>query len=98
MRKFEWDERKAKSNIIRHGISFDEAKLIFLDPDHITNIDNRFEYHEERWYTIGIVRNTCLLLYVAHTILDSDTEVIRIISARRVNRKERKRYDNRKSY
>lgn len=93
-RIFEWDATKAESNYRKHGIQFSEAARVFDDPFAITEQD-RIENGELRWQTIGAVAG-CLMLLVAHTIRldDSDTEIIRIISARKLERKERKRYEH----
>jgi len=93
-RYFEWDDKKAKSNFRKHGIRFEEAALVFDDPLAVSEQD-RIENGEQRWQTIGTAGG-CLLLLVAHTMRfeDSDTEVVRIVSARRVARKERKRYEH----
>jgi uncharacterized protein len=94
MIRFEWDNVKAHSNRRKHGISFDIAKHIFDDPDALMNQD-RIEGGEGRWQTIGTV-DGILLLLVAHTIEaeeDNSEETIRIISARRADRKERERYE-----
>ena len=89
---FEWDEAKAKTNERRHGVRFDDAILVFADPFAITEQD-RIEGGELRWQTIGLAGGVVLLL-VAHTVRDEDEdEIIRIISARKAARKERKRYD-----
>jgi uncharacterized DUF497 family protein len=96
MLEFEWDAEKARANLARHGISFDVAKLVFLDPYHISERDQRFDYGEERWQTTGAVENTYLMLFVVHTNRGGDAETIRIISARRANPRERRRYGNRK--
>jgi len=94
-REFEWDEKKAKENYRKHGIHFAEAAKAFSDPYHITEVDP----HEDgdRYRTIG-KGDGYLLAFVVHTIIDEDTEteIIRIISARRANPKERRRYGNRK--
>lgn len=51
--QFEWDERKNRRNLIKHGISFETASLVFDDP-HAIGIPDRIEEHgEERWKTIG---------------------------------------------
>jgi len=94
-RRFEWDERKASGNLQKHGVTFAEAALVFKDPFSIL-IQDRIEDGEERWQTIGQSRNDLLLL-VAHTLRfeNEDTEVIRIISARRLNKHERQRYEHR---
>lgn len=92
---FEWDDNKAKINHLKHGISFEEAVLVFEDPFAVSDQD-RVENGEQRWQTIGMAGG-CLLLLVAHTVRleDESIEVIRIISARRVDRKERRRYEHR---
>lgn len=92
-RYFEWDERKADFNYRKHGIRFEEAALAFDDPFAISQQD-RIEDGEQRWQTIGMVGD-CLLLLLAHTVRlkDGGIEVVRIISARRVDRKERRRYE-----
>lgn len=90
--RFEWDPVKAKANRRKHGVSFEAATRVFDDP-LLVSIQDRIEGGERRWQTIGAVGGFILLL-VAHTWRDEDgTEVIRIISARRADRKERKRYE-----
>jgi len=92
-RYFEWDEDKAESNFRKHGIRFEEAVYAFDDPFAIVEQD-RIENGEQRWQTLGTVRGFLLLL-VAHTVRFEDDparEVIRIVSARRADRKERRRY------
>jgi uncharacterized DUF497 family protein len=93
-RYIEWDDRKAAINYRKHGIRFEEAALVFDDPLAVSEQD-RIENGEQRWQTIGRVGG-CLLLLVAHTVRfeDKGIEVVRIISARRVDRKERKRYEH----
>ena len=92
--EFEWDEQKAQSNLKKHGISFEIALHVFDDPLALSRQD-RDVAGELRWQTIGMVEG-CLVLLVAHTVaaLDDEGEVIRIISARRADRLERKRYEN----
>ena len=94
MTRFEWDSAKEQTNRRKHGVSFEIARQIFSDPDALVEQD-RIEGGEVRWQTIGAV-NGILLLLVAHTVdFDDDErdEMIRIISARRANRRERKRYE-----
>jgi hypothetical protein len=93
---FEWDEAKARSNLRKHGVHFDDAMLVFADPYAMVEQD-RIEQGELRWQTLGLAAGIVLLL-VAHTIQgDEEDETIRIISARKASRKERIRYDeNRK--
>jgi uncharacterized DUF497 family protein len=89
---FEWDAAKARSNERKHGVSFDDATLVFLDPYALIDQD-RIEAGELRWQTLGLVGDVVLLL-VAHTIRnEAQDEIIRIISARKATRKERQRYD-----
>ena len=90
---FSWDDDKNASNLTKHGVSFDAAKLVFDDPLHISRQD-RIENGEQRWQTIGLVADRVLLL-VAHTWIDEDdgTEHIRIVSARRATKIERKVYE-----
>ena len=96
MVRFEWDAAKAKSNARKHGVRFEDAMLVFSDPYALVEQD-RLEGGELRWQTLGLVGGIVLLL-VAHTVRNEQGyEIIRIISARRATRKERKRYDeNRK--
>ncbi len=96
MVRFEWDAAKAKSNARKHGVRFEDAMLVFSDPYALVEQD-RLEGGELRWQTLGLVGGIVLLL-VAHTDQNEQGyEIIRMISARRAIRKERKRYDeNRK--
>jgi uncharacterized DUF497 family protein len=94
--RFEWDPAKAAGNQRKHGVSFETAMRVFADPFALT-IQDRIEGGEQRWQTLGTVAGRVLLL-VAHTIRDSDEdgqpiEIIRIISARAADRKERRRYE-----
>ena len=86
--------QQAESNYRKHGIRFEDAARVFDDPLAISRQD-RFENGEQRWQTIGQVAG-CLLLLVAHTLRleDEGIEVVRIISARRVDRTERRRYEH----
>ena len=75
---------------------FETATRVFLDPFAVVEQD-RIENGEYRWQTLGTV-DGCLLLLVAHTIRDENgTEVIRIISARNAEPKERRRYERNRS-
>lgn len=90
--RFEWDTAKAASNLRKHQVSFEIAMRVFSDPFALTEQD-RIEGGERRWRTLGVVEGVVMLL-VAHTVCDDgDTEVIRIISARRAEPKERRRYE-----
>jgi uncharacterized protein len=88
--EFEWDEEKAKSNFKKHGVSFDEAATIFNDPRIATISDPDHSEAEERYVSIGksiIMR----LLSVIHTYRE---ERIRLISARKATKAEKKTYEN----
>ena len=92
--RFEWDSTKAASNLRKHGVSFEDAIVAFADPFALMAQD-RIEGLEQRWQTLGMVGGYLVLL-VAHTVGEDDDgiEIIRIISARAADRKERKRYEN----
>lgn len=94
--RFEWDETKNRANQRKHGISFEDAARVFFDPLHVS-IQDRVEDGEQRWQTFGLVAGLVLVL-VAHTTTEDDedgqaVEIIRIISARRADRWERRRYE-----
>ena len=92
MLKFEWDADKAQRNLKKHGISFELASEAFRDPMALV-VQDRFENDEFRWKTIGYLREVLLVL-VAHTVsYELNSEVIRIISARRADKRERKAYE-----
>lgn len=89
---FEWDEVKAEANLRKHNVSFEVAAMVFFDPLAIARQD-RIEGREHRWQTLGMV-DGCLLLLVVHTVRqDEALETIRIVSARKANKKERRDYE-----
>ncbi len=91
--RFEWDLVKAAANLAKHGIAFEDAARVFDDPLQRSRQD-RTEGGELRWQTLGMAGGTLLLLLVAHTWReDDDEEVIRIISARTANKRERRDYE-----
>lgn len=85
-----WDKSKNASNQRKHGLSFDAAARVFLDPGRIEMYDDREDYGEDRWITLGAVEPA--LLVVVYTVRDVGGEVIRLISARKANAKERETY------
>lgn len=90
--RFEWNDANAARHFKKHGVSFEVAARVFADPFALM-VQDRIENGEQRWQTIGRVDGHLLLL-VAHTVSeDDDTEVIGIISARKADPKERKRYE-----
>lgn len=91
--EFEWDVPKNETNIIKHGISFQEAQEVFKDPKLLTYVDDRFNYEEIRKLSIGqllMPQLPIIVVLVVHTDING---VIRIISARRANKKERRTYE-----
>ena len=91
---FEWDENKAKSNLRKHKIGFDEAETIFNDPFVITFPDEFHSLEEERFISIGL-SNVNRVLLVVHTEQSENAEaiLIRIISCRKATVLERKIYE-----
>jgi len=93
MLTFQWDPAKARRNLAKHGVSFDDATRVFDDPFALM-LQDRVEGGEERWQAIGRA-GTHLVLVVAHTARHATgSDIIRIISARRALRHERSRYED----
>lgn len=84
---YEWDAAKNAANQIKHGISFEEARLIF-EGFVLTGVDSRRDYGETRYTSIGAVEGV-IVIVVVHT---DRNDITRIISARLANRKERQKY------
>jgi uncharacterized DUF497 family protein len=91
--KFEWDKTKNKLNIQNHQIDFEEAMDVFNDPLHISRLDYRFDYFEERWITLGTTDKQKILVVANLMFDDNGEEIIRIISARKANPKEKLFYE-----
>jgi len=87
--RFEWDPEKARRNLKKHGVSFDEAVTAFYDPLSATFDDPDHSDEEQRYITIGFSSQGRLLV-VGHT---ERGEIVRIISARRATAHERKRHE-----
>jgi uncharacterized DUF497 family protein len=87
--KFEWDPKKARSNLHKHRVSFEEAATALCDPMAATGVDPDHSIGEFRYITFGISERGRLLV-VAHT---EQGEIIRIISARIASKGERKIYE-----
>jgi uncharacterized DUF497 family protein len=87
--QFDWDEQKARSNLRKHRISFDEAKTVFDDPLYVDFYDPDHSLDEHRYIIIGESERGRLLIvaYTAHA------DGIRIINARRVTETERQAYE-----
>ena len=87
--KYEWDPIKDRINREKHGVSFAEASTVFLDPHHVTVLDDRYSIDESRFRTIGYTSGDQLLV-VAHT---DRGESVRIITAREATPRERRDYE-----
>ncbi|AFY60814.1 BrnT family toxin [Synechococcus sp. PCC 6312] len=83
--QFEWDESKAQSNLLKHGLSFEDAIAAFFQEDVIDVCDNR--YSEQRWRRF-LYRNGELICIV----WTWRSETVRIISVRRANQRERRKF------
>lgn len=95
--RYEWDERKNRQNRRKHGgISFEMAAWVFEDERCLVGKDRSDETGEQRWHAIGAVRTgtDILVLLVVHVYREDrdGEEIIRIISARRAEKHERRRY------
>ncbi|HEX7760974.1 MAG TPA: BrnT family toxin [Caulobacteraceae bacterium] len=89
---FEWNPAKARSNLDKHGVAFEDAERVWRDPLHIIYFD-RVEAGEARWWAVGVVGGLTTLL-VVHMYPDpDDDERVRIIGARRATPRERRRYE-----
>jgi uncharacterized DUF497 family protein len=87
--RIEWDSIKASANLRKHGVTFEEAATVFRDPISATAPDLDHAEIEERFLTFGMSARMRLLV-VAHT---EEVDLVRIISARMANRKERSLYE-----
>jgi uncharacterized DUF497 family protein len=93
--RFEWDEDKNRKNIRKHGVAFQEAQTVFLDERAIRFFDPDHSEDEDRFIMLGM-SFTLRVLVVCHCFRKNDT-VIRIISARKADKREAKSYEA-KSY
>ena len=87
--RLEWNPNKAAENLLKHGVSFEEASTVFFDPLSATGADPDHSHGESRFVTFG-VSSSGRILVVAHT---ERGDAIRIISAREATRAERKIYE-----
>ena len=86
---YEWDEATNRSNFAKHGVDFTDAESVFAGPG-ITFVDNRFDYGEERYVSLGLLAGRVVV--IAHSLRGDAT---RIISMRKANRREQKIYQKR---
>jgi uncharacterized protein len=87
--RFDWDENKAVSNLLKHGVSFEEAKTVFDDPLYVDFYDPAHSEEEDRYLIVGESSQRRLLI-ASYT---ERGNLIRLISAREVTRTERKVYE-----
>jgi uncharacterized DUF497 family protein len=88
---FEWDVVKARANIIKHGVSFEEASTVFKDSSALSLYDSEHSRnYEDRFITIGITSSGRVLV-VVHSFceLSNEDSVVRIISSREATKKEK---------
>ena len=92
---FEWDPVKALSNQQKHGVTFDQAASVFLDPLMVTVYDQDHSQQEDRWHTVGNDGGGKLIT-VSHTFRETEPGRmrVRIISAREATRNERQYFEN----
>lgn len=93
--EFEWNLEKAIKNVAKHGVSFEQAATVFLDPLAITVFDGARSQIEERWFTVGHQAGSGLLV-VVNTFQDQKSNIarIRIIPARTATKQERRAYED----
>lgn len=84
---FEWDDRKARSNLHKHGIDFVDARYVFMDDNRTDSVDDSMDYGEDRSLAVGLVNGR--FLAVTYTLRG---DRIRIISARKADRHEEQEY------
>jgi uncharacterized DUF497 family protein len=90
MLHFKWDKIKARANIGKHGVSFEEAKTVFFDPNGRLISDPDHSDDEARFLLLGMSERIRLIV-VCHCYRDRD--VIRIISVRKATKRERQVYE-----
>lgn len=84
---FEWDEEKAKTNLNKHGVSFETAAKVFFDQNRIEIYDEAHSHgDEDRFITIGMAGEVLFVVYIERQ------PNIRLISARLANARERRLY------
>lgn len=91
---FEWDPAKARENVKKHKVTFQQAATIFHDSNAISVFDQDHSQVEDHWITLGR-DSRGIIIVVCHTFRKSDkiSSFIRIISARKATKKERQQYE-----
>jgi uncharacterized DUF497 family protein len=91
--KFEWDPAKADANRLKHKVSFEQAQAAFKDPYGIDEFDDKEDYGEERYDLTGMAGSRLIVVtYTQRFDARTGADIIRIISARKAERREAKRY------
>jgi len=85
--EFEWDEKKNVINIKKHGVSFEDAIMVFNDPKRYEQYDKAHSFFEDRWKTVGLNNTTVLSV-----IITEAEESTRIISVRKADKYEKEKY------
>ncbi|WP_332853782.1 BrnT family toxin [Duganella sp. S19_KUP01_CR8] len=88
--RFEWDARKAKTNLRKHGVSFEEAMDAFQDLFSQSWLDSEHSNFEDRYQLLAQSQHRDIILLISYCSPSDDT--VRVISARKASRLERKQY------
>lgn len=87
--QFEWDDEKERKNIAQHGIDFETAAAVFQDINRLEFYDEKHSIDEDRYITIGLIDGEAYIVMVVYTERE---EAIRLISARKATKQERRMY------
>lgn len=90
---FEWDPRKAATNLHKHGVGFEQATKVFSDPLALSIYDEEHSETEERWITLGRTETGTLVVVHTHREINDNETLIRIISARKATKHEQQQYE-----
>ena len=86
---YEWDEAKRESNLRKHGLDFDDADIVYENPNKVTFATAG--RGEQRWRDVALLESNGIVLALVYTVRGYN---VRIISFRRASRRERRIYDN----
>jgi uncharacterized protein len=89
---FEWDERKSRINLRKHGVDFETAVLAFSDSNLFLEEDQIDESGEQRWSALGLAGPQVLMVVHVYRSTENGEEIIRIISARKASAAQCRRY------
>jgi hypothetical protein len=92
--RLEWDAAKDRANQTKHGVDFATAARVFADPDIVLMEDRTDDGGERRWHAVGVAGGVQPLLVVVHVYREAENgeEIIRIVSARKANKREGRIY------